>query len=81
MDMKIGKEKMNSMSKICSVCGQEWGKCIDARDAGNFLIPTFKTPEGPSHWIHEDDLHLYDTRPRAIMIGKPRLVYKDEIIG
>ena len=56
------------MSDLCRTCGQKKGECIEARDAGNFVIPVFNTPDGPSHWIPEGDLHLYDIRPTVLIL-------------
>lgn len=38
-------------SQPCDVCGQKRGECTDVLDAGNFRVPVFGTPYGPSHTV------------------------------
>lgn len=39
-------------SKDCTVCGKKRGECIaEVYDAGNFQVPRFNTPYGPSHTV------------------------------
>jgi len=62
------------MMEKCSGCGMVPGQCVEARDAGNFVISVFLTKDGPSHVIPVEDLHLYDMRFCAILVSGPRLV-------
>ena len=54
---------------ICGVCGQNRGQCKEARDAGNFVIPVWRTDEGASHEISEDSPLIGQVLIKPILVG------------
>lgn len=48
------------MTGVCSVCGQNRGKCQPVRDAGNFLIPVCRVWEDAGGIMVEGLTHEID---------------------